>query len=302
MNIRIGTTQVPLNAIPASAQRLRELGFETVGCTVGSMDAKQLQQLSEKVLPACHQNNITVDSIRYVANPLVDSAAITRAELLIDHLHLFETDLLMTFTGRLPVGAFDDNLERYRQVWEPLVNRAEKRGVRIAFENCSLGGDWYRPLEQTMERGLGNLAISPDAWECLFDALPSESLGLCWEPGHAVLSLADPLIQLRQWVHKVFTLDGKDAKIDWSVVREFGIDGKHDRRSSQCYVHWTKPGHGDTDWNQVIRILYQAGYQGGICIEGGHDPVFRHDLEWTGQVKGLRYLKQCRGEYVEPLT
>jgi hypothetical protein len=32
-----------------------------------------------------------------------------------------------------------------------------------------------------------------------------------------------------------------------------------------------------------------------IDIEGWHDPVYCDDLEMTGQVHGLNYLKQCRG-------
>jgi hypothetical protein len=38
-----------------------------------------------------------------------------------------------------------------------------------------------------------------------------------------------------------------------------------------------------------------GGYQGAIDIEGWHDPVYRGDLEMTGQVRGLHYLQQCRG-------
>jgi hypothetical protein len=38
-----------------------------------------------------------------------------------------------------------------------------------------------------------------------------------------------------------------------------------------------------------------AGYKGSIDIEGWHDPVYRDELEMTGQVHGLRYLQQCRG-------
>ena len=45
----------------------------------------------------------------------------------------------------------------------------------------------------------------------------------------------------------------------------------------------------------MIGFLRLAGYRGAIDIEGWHDPVYRGDLEITGQVRGLEYLKQCRG-------
>ncbi|GAH78919.1 unnamed protein product, partial [marine sediment metagenome] len=34
---------------------------------------------------------------------------------------------------------------------------------------------------------------------------------------------------------------------------------------------------------------------GTIDIEGFHDPVYCGELEMTGQVRGLNYLKECRG-------
>ena len=55
------------------------------------------------------------------------------------------------------------------------------------------------------------------------------------------------------------------------------------------------PGYGDTDWKEVCTILYKNGYAGTIDIEGYHDPYFNRDLEFTGQVAALKYLKECRG-------
>jgi sugar phosphate isomerase/epimerase len=55
------------------------------------------------------------------------------------------------------------------------------------------------------------------------------------------------------------------------------------------------PGFGDTDWTRVVSKLRLAGYRGTIDIEGWHDPVYREELEMTGQVRALDYLKQCRG-------
>ncbi|MCE2939787.1 MAG: hypothetical protein LW819_10890, partial [Fimbriimonadaceae bacterium] len=59
-------------------------------------------------------------------------------------------------------------------------------------------------------------------------------------------------------------------------------------------IHRT-PGFGDTNWTDVISILRKHGWRGSIDIEGWHDPVYRDDLEMTGQVHALNYLKACRG-------
>ena len=45
----------------------------------------------------------------------------------------------------------------------------------------------------------------------------------------------------------------------------------------------------------MIGELRLGSYQGSIDIEGWHDPVHRDELEMTGQVRALNYLKECRG-------
>ena len=75
----------------------------------------------------------------------------------------------------------------------------------------------------------------------------------------------------------------------WDVIRERGIFG------SLPFVQMRTPGFGDSDWTCIISELRLAGYRGAIDIEGWHDPVYRGDLEITGQVRALEYLKQCRG-------
>ena len=38
-----------------------------------------------------------------------------------------------------------------------------------------------------------------------------------------------------------------------------------------------------------------AGWTGSIDIEGWHDPVYRGELEMTGQIHALNHLKAARG-------
>ena len=95
-----------------------------------------------------------------------------------------------------------------------------------------------------------------------------------------MVSLVDPLPQLRLWVGKVFHVHGKDATVLWDVIRRRGI------RGGEPYVQHRTPGFGDTNWTDVISILREGGYLGTIDVEGWHDPVYRDRLEMTGQVRG----------------
>ena len=144
-------------------------------------------------------------------------------------------------------------------------------------------------MHGTWNCGDWNIAHTPDAWEEIFNRLPFDNVGLEWEPCHQMVKLIDPMPQLRKWVHKIFHIHGKDATIKWDIIKEHGIYGPR-----QFAWHRT-PGFGDTNWTDVISELRLGGYTGTIDIEGWHDPVYRDELEMTGQVHALEYLKWCRG-------
>ena len=59
-------------------------------------------------------------------------------------------------------------------------------------------------------------------------------------------------------------------------------------------------GFGDTNWRDVFSILHKGGYEGDICVEGYHDPVYSREWEMTGQLHALNYLKWCRGDVYTP--
>lgn len=283
-DLRIGTL-VKADRNPADyIRQILAYGFESFQLTFPSLlEGIELKRLATDVRTVLdeHGGGAVISSVGIYGNPLVDARVADGFAALIDTAEAFGCNLACGFTGRIVDRPVPDSLPKFREVFGPLAQRAEDRGVRIAFENCDMHGTW--------EYGDWNIAHAPAAWEMMFDAVPSPALGLEWEPCHQMVSLIDPLPQLRQWVHKVFHLHGKDATVMWDVVRTYGI------RGGKPFVYHRTPGFGDTNWSDVITILRQAGYRGSIDIEGWHDPVYRGDLEMTGQVRALRYLKECRG-------
>jgi len=280
-DIRIGTL-APAAKGPASY--LREIlphGFESFSITFWkTSDGRDLARMAAEVAEVIEGKAI-ISSLGMFGNPLEDEAVVREWENCIDNAHHFGTDLVTGFAGALDGKPLPESLPRFREVWSELAKRAEDRNVRIAFENCDMGGWWHDVR--------WNVAHAPTAWEMLFNEVPSPALGLEWEPCHQMVSLIDPLPQLRKWLPKVFHVHGKDATIAWDVVRTSGI------RGGVPYVWHRTPGFGDTNWTDVISILRMGGYTGSIDIEGWHDPVYKGELEMTGQVHALNYLKQCRG-------
>jgi len=54
-------------------------------------------------------------------------------------------------------------------------------------------------------------------------------------------------------------------------------------------------GPGRQESESVRVQAAAADWRGAIAIEGWHDPVYKDELEITGQVQGLQYLQACRG-------
>ena len=288
-NIRIGTLVDGKGADPAEyIRQILPHGFESFQMTFWqTLGSANLPDLAARVKDAVGDKAV-ISSLAVFGNPLeqteTDLETLRAWETVIDHAHLFGAGIVAGFTGRLRGQSIDKSLPRFKEVFGPLAKRAEDRGLRIAFENCDMGGTW--------EGGDWNIAHNPTAWQMMFDAVPGDTLGLEWEPCHQMVSLIDPMPQLRQWVGKIHHVHGKDATILWDVVRRDGVHGPH------TFAFHRTPGFGDTNWVDVISELRRGGYTGSIDIEGWHDPVYCGELEMTGQVHGLNYLKRCRGEYV----
>jgi sugar phosphate isomerase/epimerase len=267
-------------------------GFESFSITFGgSAKGYDFPRYADEINEALSGSGAVISSVGVFGNPLDPKAdnhkkTLESWTLLIDNVHLFGCDLVCGFAGRLIDKPIHESMKQYKKVFGPLARQAADKGVRIAFENCDMGGDW--------NRGNWNIAHNPTAWEMMFNEVPAKNVGLEWEPCHQMVSLIDPIPQLRKWAPRVFHVHGKDATIAWDIVREHGIDGPHK------FAWHRTPGFGDTNWSDVITILHMNGFNGSIDIEGWHDPVYRGELEMTGQVRGLNYLKACRGgEYVE---
>jgi len=304
IDIRIGTMVNRGMGSPEYIEQILPHGFESFQLSfwqhVREVDFGKLSDACARVLEG---SGAVISALAVFGNPMEteegDRETLRAWEAAIDNASRFGCDIVAGFTGRLRDRPIPKCLERFKEIWGPLAERALKNGIRIAFENCDMGGTW--------QRGDWNIAHDPQAWQMMFDALPAENLGLEWEPCHQMVSLIDPMPQIREWGHRFFHLHGKDATVYWDRIRRYGIHASvHEDIAIQRgvqpippFVYHRTPGFGDSNWTNVISELRAVGFKGSIDIEGWHDPVMRDELEMSGQVAGLRYLKSCRGDLID---
>ncbi len=267
-------------------RRLAPLGFEDFSLMYWGRIDVDLARAAAEIRQAALDTGRGLSSLALYGNPLGgdEKAQAARAGIsaLIDSAADFGCSLVGCFAGRVPGASVPDSIEAWKAVFGPLAERAEAKGVRIAFENCRMGDTW--------KGGKWNIAINPDAWSLMFDALPSAALGLEWELCHQLEALADPVAQLKEWLPRILHIHGKDARIDRGLLAARGLYGKQ-RWHRSCL-----PGNGDGDWLALFRLLIEGGYKGAVDIEGWNDEEWSGAKEVEGQRRALDYLRRCREE------
>ena len=215
-----------------------------------------------------YQNNLDPD-------PAKRKAALDYLSRLLDLGAMMGVKVMCTFAGRDPELEIADNIPAFTAAFVPLAKKAEDMGMKIGFENCPMFH--YHPF-----RGI-NIAFVPRAWDLMFDAVPSDALGLEYDPSHLVGMLIDPYEIIRRYGKKIVHVHAKDSEVDWSFTKVHGILEIGSLRDRV-------PGLGDVNWGRLVSELMMAGYTGNLDIEGYHDPIFSGDLEETGLAIGFKTL------------
>jgi sugar phosphate isomerase/epimerase len=177
-----------------------------------------------------------------------------------------------TFVGRDQARSLRENMAQLREVWPPIVAEAERVGVRVAIENCPMifsDDEWP---------GGTNLAYSPAVWREMFEAIPSDSFGLNFDPSHLVWQMIDYERALREFGPKIFHVHAKDMEIRRDGLYEHGV--------LSLGMGWQVPrlpGLGEVRWDRFMAALYATGYDGPVIVEH-EDRKFEgtDELVWRG--------------------
>lgn len=279
--IQIGTC-IPGTEAEKWIPHMVDAGFECVAINFHmSLGGVNLEELAKKVKEMLGDSGVRVATLGYYCNAIENQDHWDTLRHVVEMASLFGAPMVSTFAGAYKGRPVEEAMPKFKEVFTDITRRAADKGLKVAIENCPMGGTW--------QHCTCNIGFNPKAWEMMFNEVPADNFGLEWEPGHQIIQLIDPLPQLRQWVGKVIHMHGKDATVDMEAVRRLGVFGAHE------FAPQRTPGFGDTNWRDVFSILHEGGYESDICVEGYHDPVYRGEWEMTAQLHALNYLKWCRG-------
>lgn len=209
----------------------------------------------------CKSKGIDISSLAYYPNTM--SGDLEKRHTCIEHLKkvirmssLLDVNLVTTFVGRDQSKTVEENLELFAKIWPPIIDYAERMGVKIAIENC--------PMLFTADQWPGgqNLFTTPALWRKMFALIPSDYFGINYDPSHFIWQQIDYIRPLYEFKDKIFHVHCKDIKIYPDRLNDVGI-----MAYPLEYMSPKIPGLGDVDWGKYISALTDIDYDGWVCVE-----------------------------------
>ena len=172
----------------------------------------------------------------------------------------------------------DELVARYREMFTPVAKVAEELDIRIALD---------------VAVRMGNIGCNPEMWDRLLDAVPSDHLGLSFDPSHWVWMMILPAEDvIREYAGKWYYADVKDCEVSRRMLYRQGIIGN-------WWWQYRLPGRGDLDWTKMTGALVESGYDYVLCVE--NEDRGMPGLE--GFAYGCRHLRSVMppaGRFPEP--
>ena len=152
-----------------------------------------------------------------------------------------------------PPNDFDEidrAYERVAEAWTPILDVFDAEGVRFGLEvhPTEIAYDFV-----TTRRTLDALGRRP-------------AFGINLDPSHLVPQFLDPAAFALEFADRIYHVHVKDAKRRLDGRRS--ILGSHlDFGDEQRGWDFVSPGHGDVDFDELIRALNHIGYDGPLSVE-----------------------------------
>jgi sugar phosphate isomerase/epimerase len=157
--------------------------------------------------------------------------------------------MLYSFPPNDP-AAIERGYEDFAERWNPIIDVFDAEGVRFGLEvhPTEIAYDFV-----TTEKALAAIDRR-------------EGFGINFDPSHLVHQFLDPAKFLDEFADRVYHFHVKDTKRRLDGRRS--ILGSH-LNFGEADRGWdfVSPGHGDVDFDELIRILNRMDYQGPLSIE-----------------------------------
>lgn len=143
----------------------------------------------------------------------------------------------------------EEGYNRIKELWDPIWDVFDEEGVKFALE--------VHPTE-----------IAYDYWSTkkLFEVITRDTLGINFDPSHLLWQGVEPSVLIRDFPDRIYHVHIKDVSVDPDP--RSGILGSHiEFGDLKRGWNFRSPGHGDIDFEIIIRSLNETGYSGPLSVE-----------------------------------
>ncbi len=181
---------------------------------------------------------------------------------------------------RYPDVSREQGLQWVTECIEELLPVAREQNIRLGLENHYKDGFWAYP----------EFAQKMDVFLELLEAIPERAhFGVQYDPSNAIVAGDDPIQLLRAVADRVVAMHASDRYL----LDGYSLDDLRASDGSIGYFEGLQhgvTGQGLNDYDEIFRILSEAGYTGWVSIEDG-----MNGLDEMRQ--SIDFLKAMREKY-----
>jgi len=144
----------------------------------------------------------------------------------------------------------EDGFAYFAKMWNPILDVFDECGVKFALE--------VHPTEIAFD-----IVTAKRALEAVGNR---KTFGFNFDPSHLHWQMVDPVCFLKEFPDRIYHVHMKDAALQ--LDGRAGILGSH-LNFGQAHRGWDfrSLGHGDIDFEEIIRTLNRIGYEGPLSVE-----------------------------------
>ena len=183
--------------------------------------------------------------------------------------------------GKMDVPVLRSNKHVMNQEeWERLCSGLDRLGALATSRGFRL----------CFHHHMGTVVQTAAETEYLMEHTTPGQVWLCYDTGHFTFAGEDPVAVLRRYADRVGHVHLKDMRLD--VVRQAREEGWSFLQAVRNGA-FTVPGDGGVKFDEVFRVLDEAGYQGWLLVEAEQDPAKADPLEYA--MKARAYIREKTG-------
>lgn len=134
------------------------------------------------------------------------------------------------------------SIDKVSEFLNELLEKAESLSLEVCLENCPM----FR-----------NIGTSPLMWREIFKRIPSERLGLCYDPAHFVWQMIDVYKPFTDFPSRIRHIHMKDTALDRAKLDDVGIlhnTGTEKGFEENQWWRHTIIGDGEIDWQKFMKL------------------------------------------------